>query len=148
MQKPSDAGDGSPRSTATILAAGILADSDRIEETRGTYRVYAGGRHTATCVQREQGVSIIYNSVRELRFAVYCFRHLYLEHTGALLFLQGVRLTEVLGKAVCLVKGKPRPVWDPRPGLDDVTLVVPLDNPRGLGPEEVFNIYYAVLNRP
>lgn len=72
--------------------------------------------------------------------AVLDFEHLYWTHTGAMLRLQGDTVYNILGPALCVLRGQHRPNYDPRPGMDNVRVVVPRVDPRGLSSVDVFQL--------
>lgn len=71
---------------------------------------------------------------------VYDFEVLYWLHSGAMLRLQGEHTLDILGLSICVLRGEHRPIWHPRPGMNGVRVVVPIDNPEGLRPIEVFQL--------
>lgn len=75
---------------------------------------------------------------------VYDFDQLYWTHTGSVLRLQGVTILDVLGPALVLLRGRHRPVWDPRPGASDVRVLIQLENPTNLSPKEIFELAIAL----
>lgn len=74
------------------------------------------------------------------RGLLYRFTSLQWTHHAALLRLQGVNVSDVLGPSVCIIKGEHRPVFDPCPGMDEVYLVTPNVNPTGLSIQQIFQL--------
>lgn len=101
--------------------------------------VYANGVVTAI-LERHVNSKELENLDPILQARVYDFRALYWTHTGSILRLQGEHALDILGPAICVLRGSHRPVWHPRPGMDEVRVVVPLFNPQGLRPIEVFQV--------
>lgn len=71
---------------------------------------------------------------------VYNYKTLRWSHRAALLQLQNERVLDTLGSAICLLRGKHRPIWYPIPGMDDVCVLTLLDNPAGLQTLELFRL--------
>jgi hypothetical protein len=125
---------------------GLLENSHRVAPNRlvlGPERdqvtIYAHGVPTALL---ERHINTLELAVKEPLFvaAVLDFQRLYWTHTGALLRLQGDTVYNIIGSAACVLRGKHLPVWHPRPGMEDVRIVVPRVDPRGLSPVDVFQL--------
>lgn len=59
-------------------------------------------------------------------------------HLAAQLRLQGAVMQDLLGPAFVVLRGRHRPDYAPRPGLDDVEIVHVLENPDDLLPPAIF----------
>lgn len=81
-----------------------------------------------------------YSPEKDFRAAVYDFKELNWTHRGALLLLQGELVSNILGPAICFMRGKHRVPGHPQPGIDDVRILVPLHNPSGLRAVDMFQL--------
>jgi hypothetical protein len=101
--------------------------------------VYANGVATAV-LEKHINTRDLDSSDPMLQARVYDFQSLYWSHTGSLLRLQGEHALDILGPAITVLRGHHRPVYHPRPGINDVRVVLPIYNPMGLRPLEVFQL--------
>ncbi len=76
----------------------------------------------------------------DFRAAIYDFSALYWTHSATMRALQGEIFSTILGPCVCLLSSKWRPWFHSRPGMDDVRILVPLENPRRLQTLEIFEL--------
>lgn len=106
-------------------ASGLLEDSERVE-------LFHGATHVAqlVAVKREDF------SDEETAFALYSARTLLWSHPAALFFLQGASIQQILQPFI-VVRCSPRPIYSPRPGLDDVGLVQVARGPQLSGPAQL-----------
>lgn len=130
---------------SAIGTGGLLADPNRV--------VIGPGQHEVTIYAHGVPMAILEKHINSLELAqrdpvfvasVLDFEALHWTHTGALLRLQGDTVYNILGPSVCVIRGRHRPVWAPRPGIDSVRVVVPREDPRGLSPVDVFQLAIAL----
>lgn len=135
-----------PSDVSTVEAAAggpgrILADPNRVVvgPDSGQVSVYSHGTMTAILDRHFNSLYLVSDDP-PFSAQVYDFDALNWTQTGALLRIQGEHTLDILGPAICVLRGKHRPIWDPRPGMDEVRVVVPTFNPQGLRPLEIFQL--------
>lgn len=141
MQAEDLEGDGNAGTSPENTADWLLEDSYRVVQgpERDQITVFANGVATAV-LEGHFNTKEFEHTDPEFKARVYDFTRLDWTQVGALFRLQGQHALDVLGPTVCILRGKHRPVWDPRPGMDDVRVLLPLHNPKGLRPLEVFQL--------
>lgn len=81
-----------------------------------------------------------YDPATEVKAVVYDFTELNWTHRGAMLVIQGEVISTILGPALFLLRVTHRVIGHPRPGMDDVRVLVPLQNPQGLQSMELMKL--------
>jgi len=115
-------------------ASGILEDPDGVVHLR-----LFGGRELARAdaFKRDHinGSYKLGQETYKIEWRRWCFKTLYWSHTTALLALQGASLQQLL-PAWIVLRGVPRPSYDPLPGVNGVVLAEVFDSqlPRQEGP--------------
>jgi hypothetical protein len=141
MQEKEPQGDIGAGDTGTAGPARVLENPNRlvIGPEPKTLWVYANGLHTATLEGHFNTLQML-STKPPFAGSIMDFERLRWTMTGALRRVQGEHVLELIGGTACVLRGKHRDVWHPLPGMDDVRLVVPINNPEGLQPLEVFQL--------
>ena len=141
MQKEEPRDQQGPDTPRTGEAIRFLEDPHRlvVGPEHGQVTVYVHGVVTAILSGHTNSL-VLQNAEPVFIATVMDFDRLFWSQQGALLRLQGEQVYNLLGSAITLIRGKHLPVWHPRPGIEDVRAVVPILNPRGLAPVDVFQL--------
>lgn len=120
---------------------GVLESANRviIGACPGQVIVIADGAEVAV-LEGHHLSGDFYCPENELKASIYDFTELNWTHRGAMLQLQGELISTILGPAICLMRCKHRVAGHPQPGMDEVRILVPLQNPKGLRTVEMFQL--------
>lgn len=140
MQEPHSQ-QGSRRDPASSSKNWFLESPNRVivGSEPGQVIVIADGIEVAV-LEGHHNSGDFFSKEKNFRAAVYDFKELNWTHRGALLQMQGELVSNILGPALCFMRGRHRVPGHPRPGADDVRILVPLHNPEGLRAMEMFRL--------
>lgn len=130
MQEKSDEGHQGAQQPKGQEARGVLESPEELTVT-------AAGVPVATF--REPTVSHPFSRTKEgMNWLVHRYKELLWNQVPAQLMLQGASAQVLLGGEYILLRGEHRAPFHPQQGMDNVTVVQVLDNPRKLDIEQTF----------
>jgi hypothetical protein len=139
MQTSNDATERSAVAPSAAPARWVLEDPTRLvlSDRPGEVLAYVDGTHVATFVGQ---VSMQDLADDGFYGRLFDWSFLYWSHAGTLRRLQGAHCLDILKHAAILVRGTHSDIWHPRLHIADVRVIVPLENPKGLSPLEIFQL--------
>jgi hypothetical protein len=141
MQTKEPEGHARASGEATDASTRLLENPNRlvVGDDPGTIRVYADGMHTAT-LEGQFNTLVMRSDAPPFAGTIFDFNLLRWTMNGAMARIQGAHVLDILGHTLVVLRGKHRDVWHPQPGMDEIRVLVPIDNPKGLRPLEVFQL--------